>query len=61
MAANIIKRFNQISTLGNYLIKQKTADLILCPTIDKDKVYIYEFERRSESLIPHDKRQVVLS
>ena len=61
MAANIIKRFNQISTLGNYLIKQKTADLILCPTIDKDRVYIYELERQSESLIPHDKRQVVLS
>lgn len=41
--------FNQISTLGNYLIKQKTADLMLSPTIDKDRVYIYELERQSES------------
>lgn len=33
--------FNQISTLGNILIKQKTSDLIICPTIDKDRVICY--------------------
>ena len=37
--------FNQIGTYGNYLIKQKTQDLLLCPTLDKDRVFIYELER----------------
>jgi len=43
--------FNQIGTLGNKLVKNKTADLILCPTIDKDRVLVYELEREHESKI----------
>jgi protein transport protein SEC24 len=51
--------FNQISTLGNILIKQKTADLVICPTIDKDRVFCYEIERADESTIPVDRRQLI--
>lgn len=25
----------------------KTADLILCPTIDQDKVFVYEIEKNA--------------
>ena len=39
--------FRQIGTYGNKLIKQKTADLVACPVIDKDRVLIYELERES--------------
>lgn len=41
--------FNQIGTYGNKLIKHKTADLILCPVIDKDRILVYELERESET------------
>ena len=41
--------YNQISTYGNKLIKQKTNDLILCPVIDKDRVLVYEIERVPDS------------
>ena len=34
--------FKQVGTYGNILIKQKTADLILCPLIDKDRIIVYE-------------------
>ncbi|CDW76512.1 sec23 sec24 trunk domain containing protein [Stylonychia lemnae] len=37
--------FNQIRSFGNIQIKQKTADLILCPSIDSDRVYVYEIEK----------------
>mmetsp|Transcript_46099 Transcript_46099/g.33891 ORF Transcript_46099/g.33891 Transcript_46099/m.33891 type:complete len:87 (+) Transcript_46099:1409-1669(+) len=37
--------FNQVSSYGNIQIKSKTADLILCPTLDQDKVYMYEIEK----------------
>ena len=37
--------FNQIGTYGNYIVKRKTADLILAPNIDKDRVMVYEIER----------------
>ena len=40
--------FNQIGTYGNYIVKRKTADLILCPNIDKDRVMVYEIERQNE-------------
>ena len=52
--------FNQVSTLGNGLIKAKTADLMLCPALDKDRVYIYELERASEASFPVEKRRVLL-
>jgi len=37
--------FNQLASYGNIQIKAKTADLILCPTLDQDKVYAYEIEK----------------
>ncbi len=48
--------FKQTSTYGNVTIKAKTADLILCPTIDlyyycfsfksfRDRTIIYELEK----------------
>ena len=37
--------FNQIESFGNIQIKQKTTDLVLAPTIDTDRVFIYEFEK----------------
>lgn len=40
--------FNQTGTFGNFLIKQKTTDLLICPTIDKDRVLTYEIERAPE-------------
>jgi protein transport protein SEC24 len=39
--------FNQIGTYGNKIIKQKTADLVLCPVIDKDRILVYELEREN--------------
>jgi hypothetical protein len=53
--------FQQIGTYGNYLVKQKTADLLLCPTLDKDKVYTYELERQSESSLPPEKRNILFN
>ena len=41
--------FNQTGTYGNKLIKKKTADLILCPVIDKDRILVYELEREMET------------
>lgn len=37
--------FNQIRSFGNIQIKAKTADLILCPTVDADRVIVYEIEK----------------
>eukprot|EP00347_Sterkiella_histriomuscorum_P022014 403331985 len=37
--------FNQIRSFGNIQIKHKTADLILCPSIDADRVLVYEIEK----------------
>jgi len=52
--------FNQTGTYGNFLIKQKTVDLLLCPTIDKDRVIVYEIERVPESSQTNDKRRIML-
>lgn len=40
--------WNQLESYGNIQIKNKTQDLILCPTIDSDRVYMYEFEKLPE-------------
>ena len=48
--------FNQIQTMGNFLVKAKTADLLICPTIDKDRVICYEIERADESTMPVERR-----
>ena len=48
--------FNQIGSYGNKLVKQKTADLILCPVIDKDRILVYELERENDSDKPEKRR-----
>lgn len=52
--------FTQTGTFGNYLIKQKTQDLILCPTIDKDRTFTYEIERQAESSVPPERRRLLV-
>ena len=37
--------YRQIGTFGNFTIKAKTADLVLCPVIDQDRVLAYEIEK----------------
>jgi len=37
--------FSQLTSYGNIQIKSKTADLILTPTLDQDKVFVYEIEK----------------
>ena len=44
--------FNQLESYGNIQIKNKTADLVLCPTIDNDRCYVYEFEKAPEETTP---------
>lgn len=40
--------FNMTESFGNIQIKQKTTDLVLAPTMDTDRVFIYEFEKLPE-------------
>ena len=51
--------FNQVGTYGNKLIKQKTADLILCPVIDKDRILVYELDREMESSDKPERRRLM--
>lgn len=51
--------FTQMATYGNVLIKQKTQDLVLCPTIDKDRVICYELERLDEQTLTPERRVLV--
>ena len=51
--------FRQTATLGNKLIKQKTADLVLCPVIDKDRMLVYEIEREAESVDKPGRKQLM--
>jgi protein transport protein SEC24 len=51
--------FNQIATYGNKLIKQRTADLILCPVIDKDRVIVYELDRELEASDKPERRRLM--
>lgn len=37
--------FKQVSSLGNILVKAKTADLLSLPCLDEDKAFAYEIER----------------
>jgi hypothetical protein len=37
--------FNQVGTFGNVTVKRKTADLLIMPNVDKDRVLVYEIER----------------
>jgi hypothetical protein len=43
--------FNQIDSYGNIQIKAKTTDLVLAPTIDSDRVFMYEFEKANEETL----------
>lgn len=52
--------FTQTSTYGNILIKQGTSDLILCPTLDKDRVFCYELARLDEKSVQPPERRVLL-
>jgi protein transport protein SEC24 len=40
--------FNQTESFGNIQIKNKTVDLVLAPTMDSDRVFMYEFEKAKE-------------
>ena len=40
--------FTQLESFGNIQIKAKTQDLVLCPTMDSDRVISYEFEKAPE-------------
>ena len=44
--------YQQLESFGNIQIKNKTVDLILCPTIDSDRVYTYEFEKCVDETAP---------
>ena len=37
--------FSNVCSYGNIQIKLKTADLVLCPTIDSDRVIVYDIEK----------------
>ena len=37
--------FSQVASYGNIQIKAKTQDLILYPTVDMDRVVLYELEK----------------
>lgn len=44
--------FTQLESFGNIQIKNKTVDLVLCPTIDNDRCYTYEFEKAADETTP---------
>jgi len=48
--------FNQIGSYGNMLVKKGTQDLIICPQIDKDRVFVYELERQDGASVPPERR-----
>jgi protein transport protein SEC24 len=37
--------WKEVISMGNLTIKHKTKDLIIGPTMDQDKVYVYEIEK----------------
>ena len=37
--------FGQVASFGNIQIKAKTQDLILCPSVDQDRVIVFEIEK----------------
>lgn len=42
--------FIQVGCHGNVQIKAKTTDLVLCPSVDSDRVISYEIERQDSSI-----------
>lgn len=41
--------FTQLECFGNVQIKAKTQDLVLAPTMDSDRVIVYEFEKANDT------------
>ena len=41
--------FTQIESFGNMQVKAKTVDLVLCPTIDSDRTFAYEFDKADDA------------
>jgi protein transport protein SEC24 len=41
------------------LVKKGTQDLIICPQIDKDRVFVYELERQDGASVPPERRQLI--
>ena len=41
------------------MVKQRTADLILCPVIDKDRVLVYELDREVETSDRRDRARLM--
>jgi protein transport protein SEC24 len=41
--------YRQISTLGNYLVKARTHDLLSLPVCDENRVFFYELEKFEEN------------
>ena len=42
--------FSQLASYGNIQVKAKTADLIIYPTVDLDRVICYELEKTDSNL-----------
>jgi len=40
-------------------VKKKTADLILCPIIDKDRILVYELDRELDSNDKPERRRLM--
>ena len=43
--------FSQVASYGNIQIKAKTQDLILCPSVDQDRVIVYEIEKTDSPVV----------
>jgi protein transport protein SEC24 len=43
--------FSQVTSYGNIQIKAKTQDLILCPSVDQDRVIVYEIEKTDSPVV----------
>jgi protein transport protein SEC24 len=51
--------FTQTATYGNYVNKNKTQDLVLCPVLDKDRVFVYEIERSDGPGVAPDRLRLI--
>jgi len=49
--------YRQISTLGNYLVKMRTQDLLCLPVCDEQRVVFYEIEKAKQSMDGPKKKQ----
>lgn len=49
--------YRQIATLGNYLVKARTNDLLSLPVCDEHRVIFYELEKVEQSADPNKKNK----